>query len=122
MSGYQLTPAMVKAAKAQGEPEPDYYLVECARRDQAITVANYLNMEQDAIESIMIIAPSEFPVRIGTINTGQHLILKYNQHTKMSMHTDIIDFKNWIVIRGEDNSDVIDLYKKLGMEVNHGSR
>ncbi len=111
-----ITPELVQEAKARGEEEPEFYLVECARRDQAITVANYFNMEQDAIESIMIIAPSEFPVRIGTVNTGQHLILKHNQHTKMSMHTDIIDFKNWIVIRGEDNSDVIDLYKKLGME------
>ena len=117
-----LTPAMVKAAKAAGQDEPEYYLVQCARRDQAITVANYFNMEDAAIEAITTIEPSEFPVKLGLINTGQHVILKEGQNTKMAMHTDIIDFKNWIVIRSEDDSDVRELYEKLGMEINHGSR
>ena len=112
-----LTPAMVRAAKAAGDPEPEYYLVECAKHHQAFTVADYFNMGNDAKKAIMIISTSEFPVKIGLINTGQNVILKEGQNTKMAMHTDTIDFKNWIVIRSEDMTDVIDLYEKLGMEI-----
>ena len=116
-----LTPAMVKTAKAIGEPEPEFYLVECARRDQAITVANHFNMERDALDSIMSMYPQYFPAKVGMINTGQHIILREGQSTKISMHTDTILFKNWIVIRNEDDSDIIDMYEKFGMEVNHGT-
>jgi len=116
-----LTPAMVQAAKACGEHEPEFYIVECARRDQALTVAEYFNFDKRGVEEIKILFPNEFPVKIGIYSEGSQCILADGYDNKLSMHTDIIDFKNWIVIRGEDNTDVIDLYKKLGMEINHGS-
>ena len=96
--------------------EPDYYLVECARRDQAITVAKYFDAHMDDMDFIAQIEPLDFPVRVGRLNNDSFIVLHEREDTKLSLHTDIIDFKNWIVIRGEDSNDIKDLYEKLGME------
>ena len=111
-----LTPAMVRAAKAAGDPEPEYYLVECERRDQALTVADYFKGSHEDFDFIMEIQPARFPIRVGRLNDDKFIILYEGDDTKLSMHHDTIAFKNWIVIRSQDHIEVFDLYKKLGMD------
>ncbi len=111
-----LTPAMVQAAKACGEHEPEFYIVECARRDQALTVADYFGSSDNDDEFIKEIQPIRFPIRVGRLSDDKFIVLYEGDDTKLSMHHDTIAFKNWIVIRSQDHIEVFDLYKKLGMD------
>jgi len=112
-----MIPELVRTLKLEDVHEPEYYLVECARRDQALTVADYFDEANDGdIEFIKNILPAKFPVRVGTLSNGVFAIYIGNASSILSQHHDTIEFKNWIVIRGEDKTDIEELYKKLGME------
>jgi len=112
----ELTPEMVREAKAAGLNEPEYYLVKCERRDQALTVADFFGSSDEDDEFIKEIQPNRFPIRVGRLSDDKFIVLHEGDDTKLSMHHDTIAFKNWIVIRSQDHIEVFDLYKKLGMD------
>ena len=111
-----ITLKLVRSLKAEGVHEPEYYLVECARHDQALKVADYFGASHKDFDFISDILPRSFPISVGRLNDNKFIVLCESKHMKFYMHHDTISFRNWTVIRSQNHTEVFDLYKKLGMD------
>jgi len=110
-----ITPELVKSPKEEGVNKPEYYMVECDNMTQALIVAEFFDADEEAIEFIRQTPIDFFPLRIGRLSDDELLILYLEEHAKLSMYHEVIDFKNWHTIRKEDTSSE-KLYKRLGMD------